>query len=45
MARADWFNRAPLPDDRVPEGELWVKAKEHLARSREVIERMSKLDI
>lgn len=44
-ARADWFSRAPLPDAYIPEGELWVKAKEYLARSREVIERMSKLDI
>lgn len=26
-ARTDWFNRAPLPSNQVPEGELWVEGE------------------
>lgn len=44
-ARADWFGRAPLPDEYIPEGELWIKSKEFLTQRQDIIERMSKLDI
>ncbi|WP_369284184.1 hypothetical protein [Oscillibacter sp. GMB15532] len=44
-ARTDWFNRAPLPSNQIPEGELWVDAKEFLTQKQDTIEKMTRWEI